>query len=126
MTIFLLEKNGDLSIYETVEEAESSMESPDIEAGEYARAFDADGNIYAISTEGTIHESRWTLIPAPGILTLTNKNAALELHSLLKPWWPSAHPDNPTLQDLVACAIETLTEYNSHRKFPQSMLPSPQ
>lgn len=125
MTIFLVERNGDISLYNTAAEAESSMESPDIEMGEYSKAFDQDGNVLSITTEGTIHTDRVSLIPRAGILTLTGENASSELYALLRQWWPSERADNPTLQELVTYAIETLAEANRGRWFTTHTLPVP-
>lgn len=80
--IFVLERNGDLSAYSSVTEAEQAMESPDIESGEYVRAFDENGNVFSIGTVGTVRLDVG-IIPKPGILTPTNENAAAELYDLL-------------------------------------------
>jgi hypothetical protein len=51
-------------------EAEGAMESPDIESGEYLRAFDELGHVFSIGTLGT-EGDRFVIYPMPGILKST-------------------------------------------------------
>lgn len=62
--IFILERNGDLSAYATAGEACASMESVDVEDGEY-RAFDAEGRVLRIEPEAPTRRGRWSLTLSP-------------------------------------------------------------
>jgi hypothetical protein len=43
--IFIVSTNGDVSVHDSVAEAETSVESIDVEDGEYLAAYDADGRL---------------------------------------------------------------------------------
>ena len=105
MTIFIISKNGDVDLYKSVDEAERSMESPDIESGEYKGAFDELGNVFDIGTAGT-RKKLFGLIPSAGILKPTGKNAASELHEILsRKYMNKLAGESPTLQELVKIAV---------------------
>jgi len=68
MTIFVLEKNGDLNIYSSILKQRELWNL--IESGEYLRAFDELGHVFSIGTLGT-EGDRFVIYPMPGILKST-------------------------------------------------------
>lgn len=99
MPIFVLQRNGDLSVHLTIDEAASSMEAPDIENGEYVRCFDDQGNLFSIS--GPSSQKAW----GPGVLTPTAEKADRELHKLLLDRLSGDIHEGASLQELVEVAV---------------------
>jgi hypothetical protein len=128
VAFFILQSNGDIGMYSSISEAESSMESPDIEAGEYVRAFDENGNVYSIGTLGTqrIGLSRRVLDIMPGILKPTGEEAKAELRELLRSRLPESNGVNASLESLVAAAGAYLAESSKRKWFGKNFfLPPP-
>src|SRR3954471_10861111 len=61
--IFIVEINGDVTAYESVEAAESSVESVDVEDGEYQAAYDADGQLLELHVETPTKRRKCVLLP---------------------------------------------------------------
>jgi hypothetical protein len=61
--IFIVEVNGDVSAYESVEAAERGVESVDVEDGEYQAAYDADGQLLELHVETPTKRQRCVLFP---------------------------------------------------------------
>jgi hypothetical protein len=123
MSIFILEKNGDCSVYKSISEAQSAIESPDINSGEYIKAFDDAGNVYSIELRGDSALESEVVSPRAGILKLTNSSAAEELFNIL---WSRLHPSRPredtNLRFLVDAAL-THSEVHKSRYLPPAMIP---
>ncbi|TAL29443.1 MAG: hypothetical protein EPN97_13375 [Alphaproteobacteria bacterium] len=108
MTIFVLQKNGDIGVYQSPEEAGGDLESPDILDGEYIRAFDEEGNVYSIEVPpGTRREDeRGGIEVKPGILRPTGEMARSDFFAALKRRFDIEPGGNPSLETLISRAIE--------------------
>jgi hypothetical protein len=60
---FIVEANGDVSAYDSAAHAESSVESVDVEGGEYRAAYDADGRLLELFVETPTKRSKCWLVP---------------------------------------------------------------
>lgn len=105
--------NGDINAYGSVDDAESDLESPDVESGEYVAAFDARGTRLAITVPTPTRVTRflgitsYELTPVILVPDSDEGNGEAELRKLLVAQFPECPPGSP-LADLVeraACAF---------------------
>ena len=57
--IFVIERNGYITAYESASEACAALESIDVEEGEYAAAFDAEGRALALRVDSPTKRGRF-------------------------------------------------------------------
>jgi hypothetical protein len=103
---FLVCADGDILVFRSLDEAESYMESPDVEAGEYVAGFDRTGTRLTIAVvEPTKHGRVLGIIPTLQLTRVLLREgsepgaAADELRSLLAS--RLGMPDEPSLAVLV-------------------------
>jgi hypothetical protein len=60
---FIVAANGDVSAYDSASHAEGSVESVDVEGGEYRAAYDADGRLLELFVETPTKRGRCWLLP---------------------------------------------------------------
>jgi hypothetical protein len=106
MTIFLFERNGDVSVHATVPDAENYMESPDILNGEYLEAFDEQGNIFSVSAPAGGGGSGLSVSIAPGILRPSGEKSPARLYAALQKHFGNDMQASPSLEELIARAIK--------------------
>jgi hypothetical protein len=111
--VFVPSADGDLRAFESCEEAESWMESDDVEGGEYVAGFDAVGTRFAIEVTEPTKRSTFlgieSLVPTPVRMQTASAwgAAAGELHDLLVRKLVGASEDAP-LDALVVRARREL------------------
>jgi hypothetical protein len=102
-----VERNGDIRIYDSTEEAGSALESPDIESGEYVAAYDEMGNVFSIESASGGHASGLVLDIKPGLLKPTGKNAAEDLRmALVRRFMPQGRATTNSLRDLISAVVQ--------------------
>ncbi|HKC60187.1 MAG TPA: hypothetical protein VKB92_08885 [Myxococcales bacterium] len=69
--IFVVEVNGDITVHDSVGAAEGSVESVDVEDGEYRAAYDAAGRLLEFRVETPTKRRKWTLLPFVTEIELT-------------------------------------------------------
>ncbi len=104
MLYFVLCRNDDLLIFRTKDAAETYMESPDIEQGEYVAAFDGSGEKYAIesprSREGRFFGLR-TVEPHHGVLNPIGVSDPDQLKHLILKFLKQSIESDKSLADLT-------------------------
>jgi hypothetical protein len=99
--VFVQCSDGDVLVFDSCNEAESWMESPDVEEGEYVSGFDAVGTRFAIEVTAPTRPSKFlgvttlTLTPVRMRRTSATGAAAQELRGLLQEKLAGAPPDAP-------------------------------
>ena len=66
-----MERNGDVTVYPSVQQAECAVESVDAEDGEYGAVYDADGRLLELHVETPTKRRRSWLFPWFETLELT-------------------------------------------------------
>jgi hypothetical protein len=106
--IFIVCRDGALLVFASIERAEAALESPDVEAGEYDSAFDANGTRLAIEVTEPTRESRvlgntsLTLTPVKLRAISDQGAAAAELRRHLASRSPDSSADLATLVEREA------------------------
>lgn len=101
--IFVLCSDGELLVFPSLTIAESALESPDVESGEYADAFDSSGMRLLLTVPVPTRRGRLlgltTLELTPVVIRPSDVDASARLRELLC----------ERLEDTEAAALETLT-----------------
>ena len=117
MTIFLVERNGDVSIHASPEAAGGSIESPEIVDGEYLRAYDEMGNVFSISVPPGSEKDPMNI--SLGILTPTSEKDPAGLYEVLRRRFADEHSGAPlSLDELIlqAMAAEEVRKLEAGRR----------
>jgi uncharacterized protein with FMN-binding domain len=83
--IFIVEVNGDVIACESAERAETTVESVDVEDGEYRAAYDADGRLLELRVSAPTKRSRWgiELTPVRLVAVEDEPRHGADLHAAL-------------------------------------------
>jgi hypothetical protein len=106
--IFIFCRDGTLLVFASIEEAEASLESPDVESGEYDSGFDANGTRLAIEVTEPTRQTRFlgvtslTLTPVKPRAISDHGAASGELRKLLASRLQDSSSDLATLVQRVA------------------------
>jgi hypothetical protein len=111
--IFIVSSDSEICVYATADEALASVESPDVEAGEYSMVFDAEGRPYNLVLERpTRYRRGWfltsiELAPVRFEPLQSKPPYGDELRQLLVGRFPNVDPQSP-LEELVSRAASEL------------------
>ncbi len=104
--IFVFSQNGDMDWHASVEDAESSVESPDVESGEYVAAFDSCGLRLAFEvSEPTKRRRIWflTVVTPTPVLLKPLETVPSGRHDLERRLREKLHiRDEVSLEDMIA------------------------